>query len=337
MFWFRGLLSWLFMMPLLASGGNAQALDADWALFKSRFVQADGRVVAGSNADISHSEGQGVSMFLAMHYGDRETFQSIWRWTRATLQVRDDKLLAWRWTHATGVTDLNNATDGDIFVAWALLRSYRKWGDPAELISALEILHSIRERALRVTSRGTLVLPGLVGFDHDEGLMLNLSYWVFPAIAEFAQVDHTVQWNAVRDSGLRLLEEGRFGRWGLPVDWMYLGKPLTPAGKARFSYDAVRVPLYLAWARLDNEPTSEPFKAFWRYFKGAQFLPAWTDVRDDSVDSYNASVGIQAISQLVLRNASASVLPLPPLDERQDYYSAILLLLAKTAFAEIVP
>lgn len=312
-----------------------QALDADWVLFKSRFVQADGRVVAGSTTDISHSEGQGVTMFLAVRYGDREAFQSVWRWTREKLQVRDDKLLVWRWTPGTAVTDINNATDGDIFVAWALLRSYRKWGDPAELTSALDILRSIRERALRVTSRGTLLVPGLVGFDQDEGLMLNLSYWVFPAIAEFAQVDHTAQWNAVRDSGLRLLEEGRFGRWGLPVDWMYLGKPLKPAGKARFSYDAVRIPLYLAWARLDTESTAEPFKAFWLHFKGAQFLPAWTDVRDDSIDSYNASVGIQAISQLLLRNASAPDLSWPPLDERQDYYSAILLLLTKTAFAEI--
>lgn len=337
MFWFRGLLSWLFLMPLLASGGNAQAVDTDWALFKSRFVQADGRVVADSKADISHSEGQGATMFLAARYGDRAAFQSVWRWTREKLQVRDDKLLAWRWAPGAGVTDLNNATDGDIFVAWALLRSYRQWGDPAELSAALEILRFLRERALRVTSRGTLLLPGLVGFDHDEGLMLNLSYWVFPAFAEFALVDNAAPWNAVRDSGLRLLQEGRFGRWGLPVDWMYLGKPLKPAGKARFSYDAVRIPLYLAWARLDHDSTTEPFKAFWRYFKGAQFLPAWTDVRDDSIDSYNASLGIQAITQLVLRDASVPGLPLPPLDERQDYYSALLLLLTKTAFAEIVP
>lgn len=336
MSWFRGLLSWLLAIPLLVSGVSAQAQDTDWALFKSRFVQADGRVADSGDGGISHSEGQGVTMFLAVRYDDRDTFKNVWRWTREHLQVRDDKLLAWRWTPGSGVTDSNNATDGDIFVAWALLRAYRRWGDASALDAAMAILRSLRERALRLTSRGMLVLPGLSGFDHDEGLMVNLSYWVFPAFTEFAQVDAASQWASVRDSGLRLLEEGRFGRWGLPVDWVYIGKPLKPAGKARFGYDAVRVPLYLAWARLDNDARTGPFKSFWLYFKGAQFLPAWTDVRDDSIDSYNASAGMEAIVRLTLRDTAATRLPLPPLDERQDYYASILLLLTKAAFSEIV-
>src|SRR5476649_908231 len=104
-----------------AVGGSLHAPEF-WQAYKSRFVTPAGRVVDTANKNISHSEGQGYAMLLAVAAGDRATFNLVWDWTRANLMVRDDSLLAWRWQpdERPAVADINNATDGDLLVAWAL-------------------------------------------------------------------------------------------------------------------------------------------------------------------------------------------------------------------------
>ena len=49
-------------------------------------------------------------------------FETIFTFTRVELLIRDDGLAAWRWDPAATprVTDINNATDGDILIAYAL-------------------------------------------------------------------------------------------------------------------------------------------------------------------------------------------------------------------------
>ncbi|WP_239514610.1 glycosyl hydrolase family 8, partial [Klebsiella pneumoniae] len=75
----------------------------------------------------------GYGMLLAVAAGARAAFERIWGWTRANLMVRSAALAAWRWApdHRPGVSDMNNATDGDILVAWALTEAAEAWGEPA--------------------------------------------------------------------------------------------------------------------------------------------------------------------------------------------------------------
>ena len=334
MAWVKWLSSWILALPILLASMQAGASASDWVLFKERFVRPDGRVVDTGNASVSHTEGQGITMLLAERNGDRDTFDAVWLWTQSHLQVREDKLLAWRWTASEGVADKNNATDGDLFVAWALLRAHRRWSQPEHLVAAREIMQAIRLKVVRVTSRGMVLLPGVEGFTKPDGTVINLSYWVFPALQAFAQADPSPEWKALQESGLHLLLEARFGRWGLPADWTMLGDKMTPAPEPRFGYDAVRIPLYILWAQLETQISLKPFQDYWDYFKGAQFLPPWTNVVDNSVDSYNASLGIRSIARMTLAFPKLSSLDLPPLDSSQDYYSAVLLLLTKMALAE---
>ena len=113
----------------MALGGtlNAQL----WMNYRSRFVSDNGRVVDTANNMISHSEGQGYGMLLAVAARDRAGFERIWNWTRANLMVRDDQLIAWRWepNARPAVADMNNATDGDILVAWALAEAAEQWSE----------------------------------------------------------------------------------------------------------------------------------------------------------------------------------------------------------------
>ncbi|HYR05476.1 MAG TPA: glycosyl hydrolase family 8 [Gallionella sp.] len=329
-------LLWLAAFSAILASTDIGATEADWVLFKQRFLQPEGRIVDTGRDGISHSEGQGVAMLLAVHHDDRTAFDTIWQWTRQNLQVRDDKLLAWRWSPKDGVTDKNNASDGDLFMAWALLRAHRKWQNPDYLSAATETIWAIRRQLLRKTSRGTVLLPGTDGFDKPEGMTINLSYWLFPAIRDIAQSDPAPEWQELQQTGTRLLLEGRSGRWGLPADWITLGQKMIPASgfPPRFGYDAVRIPLYLLWDKRETAELLQPFKDYWGYFKGAGFLPAWASLTDDSIDSYNASPGIRGIVQLTLSYPELYAVRLPALDGAQDYYSAVLLLLAKVMLVE---
>lgn len=341
------LLGWLLAMPAaaLTCFGDAAGQE-DWNRYKARFISAEGRLIDTGNQNISHSEGQGFGLRLALFFEDRETFAKIWGWTRDHLYVRNDRLAAWRWRpdQTEPVEDRNNATDGDILIAWALGQAGRQWQEPAYLDEARAIAAEIRRKLLRETPYGLLLLPGADGFDREEGLILNPSYWVFPALDELAALNPPADaWLALRETGLKLLEEARFGRWNLTPDWVVwnAGFALPADFKPRFGYDAIRVPLYLVWG---SGSLSDPqqlhrllnrFLGFWENFVGAPFVPDWTDLSNDAVSSHDAPAGIKAVialTRFVARSErEAAFLSLPPLDDQADYYSASLSLLARAA------
>jgi endoglucanase len=322
------------LFPFLLAMHNVQA-EADWQRFQADYIDPSGRVIDSGNKGISHSEGQGFVMLLATHYRDQAVFDTLWQWTQDHLQVRDDKLLAWRWEAEAGaVTDRNNASDGDLFVLWALYRAAELWNIPTYADAARALSADVRAQLVRQSSHGLVLIPGENGFIHaDDSLTLNLSYWVFPALRDLQkyEAEHAETWRALFDNGLQLLENARFGRWQLPPDWLRTGDLLKPESelfKPRFAYDAIRIPLYLIWAGAGTPARLQVYQEFWRFFSDAPFIPAWTDLSDDSVDSYNAPAGIRAV--IALSNGGAW----PELAQSADYYSAVLLLLSRAAQRE---
>ena len=317
-------------MPLAA------AADPDWETFRQAFVQGEGRVVDTGQAGISHSEGQGFAMIFAVHYGDRPSFDRLWQWTKRNLQVRDDALLAWKWETQGGVTDRNNASDADLLVAWALIRAGDKWRQPEYTAAGKRIAQDVRAKLLKRVAHGLVLLPGLEGFDRPEGTTINLSYWIFPAFRDLARVDPAPEWDELSKAGITILGYSYFGRWRLPPDWLKLGERVMPGGQPpeRFSYDAVRIPIYLLWSRLDSDALIKPYRDFWGHFAGARDLPAWTNLKDDSVDSRGAEAGIRAVAKVVGDYPRTSAGSLPPLARGQSYYSSALLLLCKIALRE---
>lgn len=316
------------LLPAIVMGVSRQ--DPAWAAYQQRFVSADGRVIDSFNGAISHSEGQGYGLLLAVNYRDRDSFERIWAWTRKNLQVRDDALLAWKWEPQAGkATDLNNATDGDLLVAWALLRAAKLWQVPQWRDEAVKLLQTVRKQLLRDTVFGPALLPGMVGFEAADSLTLNLSYWVFPAFADFAEADGA-QWRQVGQTGFTLLEKARFGRWKLPPDWLKLSGDKLEVQQSldrRYGYNALRIPLYLVWAGQRDARYLEPFLNFWSWFDGARFVPAWTDLGNDSVDGWNAPPGIRATMALARRKAL-------PTENDDHYYPATLGLLSRMAQKE---
>src|SRR5262249_48667720 len=156
----------------------------------------------------SHTEGQGWAMLFAESFDDRVTFDRIWHWTRDKLQRGDNALFSWRWDPSGDkpIADINNATDGDTLIAWALARAAQRWKAPEYRAAARRIVIDIREKLIIKVAGKLVLLPGVDGFKHDDGrVMLNPSYYIFPALFEFQRLDASPQWARVRHDGLALL------------------------------------------------------------------------------------------------------------------------------------
>jgi endoglucanase len=335
MTWKAYLRLWILSLALiLIFTSNAFASD-EWAQFKSAYIE-NGRVIDKAQSSITHTEGQGMALLLAVQNDDPQTFAKIWEWTQQNLQVREDKLFAWSWSASNGINDKNNASDGDLFIAWALSKAYKKWGEPRYLFAAIQVSQSIREKLLRKTNKGTVLLPGAMGFEKSEYLKLNLSYWVFPAISELSNLDPASEWEELRLTGLNLIQEARFGKWQLPPDWIKLeGEKISPVDGDQFGYDAVRIPLYLIWGEQATPSSIKPFQNFWGSFTGKPLLPAWVNVNTGEMAKYNASAGFQSIAAMTIAYPNLESTQLPSFNPSQGYYSSMLSLFTKMALEDL--
>ncbi|WP_417580874.1 glycosyl hydrolase family 8 [Pelagibacterium sp.] len=231
--------------------------DDEWQAYQDAYVGDDGRVVDVFNDNISHSESQGYGMLLAALVQDRPAFERIWSFTRTELMIRDDGLAAWRWDPVADphITDVNNATDGDILIAYALALAGNGWGVPEYVQRATEITRTVGETLLAEVDGLQVILPGTEGFsaaDRSDGPVVNPSYWVFEAFPVLAELTPEIDWMDIQQDGLALLE--RLTNDGMPpADWVSLSDDTpTPASDfpPEFGYNNVRVPLYLIRAGL---------------------------------------------------------------------------------------
>lgn len=332
---------------VLAQSSDNPAADlaaGAWLLYQHKFVQEDGRVIDNRAGAISHSESQGYGMLMAVIADDRSTFDRIWAWTRANLIVRQDGLAAWRWDPKADphITDLNNATDGDLLMAWALQKAGQKWNDPAYTGEALRIVDAIVLNATVATDHGRILLPGASGFrasDQPDGPVVNLSYWIFPALGDLGQLTGRFPGRDLIDSGLQILRTARFGPARLPPDWVSLAEATPrPASQypSQFGYDAIRVPLYLAWYSRDYPDILEVFAEHWR-----QFGPASMSVVELATATRISPMpdpGYRAVALLV--DCSLGRRPDPSEfndTTSQDYYPSTLHVLSLMAIAERYP
>jgi endoglucanase len=315
----------------------------DWFEFKRRYLAPDGRVIDTGNNNTTHTEGQGLGMLFAVAFNDPQAFDSILLWTARHLRRSNDTLHAWRYQPNLPypVADWNNATDGDLFIATALLRASRKWGRPDHAQAAAGIARDVLKLLVREAGPWTVLLPGVEGFDFADNVTVNPSYYVFPAMSELAEVAPSPVWARLQDHGRKIMEQGRFGQWRLPPDWLRVSKEdgsliPHPRWPARFSYDAIRVPLWLAWSGFPGSPVNE---AYTTWTEAHPNTPAWVDLHTDAMASYPAPPGMQAVARIATAAQQSlgkpSIMPsFPSLRTSPDYYSAALVLLSRLAWQE---
>lgn len=319
----------IIIVSFWAQVGLAQ--QSDWDIYKTRFVSNNGRVIDTYNKKISHSEGQGWGMLFAEANNDQHSFDLIWSWTRKNLARTDSFLFSWRYDPQLrpAVKDPNNASDGDILIAWALQRAAKRWNDRNYETASAAIRADIHHHLVKDFGGFTVLLPGLTGFSGKESIDINLSYWVIPALISFAIEEPQLNWSKLVTDGQKLLAASRFGSHNLPSDWIRLSDKgeLTPSPNwpARFSYDAVRIPMYFIWGSALTNELRQPFADFW---KNNELILPWVDVVTGEKASYTASAGIKAVRSLVYNDLTfVNQSPLA----NDDYYSTSLLMLSKLA------
>lgn len=332
------LLFWTLLLVCWPADGKA----VDWSTYKQSFISADGRVMDLFQNSISHSEGQGYGLLLALMNDDRPTFDNLLKWTTENLQVRRDALFAWSWgQRANGdwnIIDYNNASDGDILIALALLKAEERWNHPPYREAATRIVRDIRAHLGLTQHDYQLITPAYFGFNGKESHAFNTGYLILPAFAVFARVDEPGFWKRTLRDSERLLEKSFFSSLKLPADWVTMARGHVTVDSSRspyFGHEAIRVPLYLAWHG-DRERIAM-FSDYLKFIERAGYLPDRVNLIDGSVDVDEAPGGFYAImglcaerlgqgaaAQKLLQEAASKVAREP-----KHYYSNTLYLLAR--------
>ena len=329
---------------------------SQYIAYKALFIDG-GRVIDTGNDNVSHSEGQGYGMLFAVAADDKDTFDALWHWTKRTL-MRDDGLFSWRYrpcadNSASCIDDPNNASDGEILIAWALLRANEKWGTGAYLEDARNIVSAVEQKLLVTNKNSVVLLPGEYGFldEHtgDTSVQLNLSYWVFPAITDLASISTTPSlWEELYQSGITLLSRMQFSSYQLPSDWVRFTPNTTDEDNKigtlsldnvispEFGFNAIRIPLQLAWSprfrddAILTEKLIAPYFAWWAMTP----TPATVNLLSEETAEYEMSKGMQSVKLAVnslVGTEEQHGTNWPTINRNMDYYSASLTLLSMLA------
>lgn len=317
----------------------------EWNRYRARFV-ASGRVIDDANGNISHSEGQGYGMLLSVLANDPATFDAMWSFVRTNLLIRDDGLIAWSWdpNARPNVTDVNNASDGDVLVAYALLLGARQWDRPELAEAARKILAALTAHGVAKAGKDSILLPGVKGFAagaRPDAPVVNPSYMVFEAFALFSTLDGDKGvWSNLTKSGLTLIDQSRFGPARLVPEWVSLRDPTQPAladgFSAEYGYNALRIPLYLLRAGIGDRARLERFRTLWT--RNGQPAPAILDVKTGQPTHVLDDAGYAIIAAAL--SCALDGTPIPPALTQFNptlYYPSTLHLLGLALVREQYP
>lgn len=245
---------------------------SDWEAYRTRFIDDNGRVIDNANGNISHSEGQGYGLLLAFAADDRLTFEKIWAFTHTEFLIRDDGLAVWKWDPGATphVTDRNNATDGDILIAYALAKAGAAWQDQRYNQAARKLATAIGKVAIAKNDDSPFLLPGVKGFgqaDRRDGPVVNLSYWIFEALPVLGGLAPEYDWSGVWREGIALVQQATAGRFHLPAEWLSIRTRMQPrlaeGFEPEFGYNSLRIPLYLLRAEMADMAWLKTLKQRW--------------------------------------------------------------------------
>lgn len=321
----------------------------EWAAFVARYVDGNGRVIDIEQNAISHSEGQSYGMLLAVMADDRAVFDSILHFTFMNMRHRRDALVSWSYDprEMEPITDPNNATDADILIAYALLAAADKWQEPRYKSLADPMIADIGRLLLDASGELVLVRPAAFGFDrsaHQDGPVVNLSYYVYGALLAFADIDDRYPFFRAWQSGLLMTERAVAVSGGYAPDWISMrsdraGLPAQDF-KAKSSYDAVRIPLYMMLGGQVPTRYLKPFDRAWNI--AGNMAPVEFDLSAGRRIMDMRDSGYRAIAALTACAVRDQPLPADLLSFRPStYFSSALHLLslatARTYYPQCLP
>ena len=317
-----------------------------WHSFKERFVESNGRVIDRMNGDISHSEGISYGMFFAVTYGDKETFDKIFNWGEINLPKNQYGLYSWKWgknqDNNWGILDSNNATDGDMWIAYSLLLAYEKWNDINYLNKAKELIYYIKENTIVTLEKKSFLLPGAYGFFKNDHMKINPSYYILFIFDKFSIYDHDPIWKNVVTDSIDMFKQSALGQLGIHPDWIKLStydmKYQVLPLESKYSYDAIRTPLFLAhYYQLTKNPEVYNllygYKTLMAYIKRSGRVIYQIDLLSEKILFKTPALGYYAVYDYLFKvfgfqppEEFKSKIEKGVMYEKKDYYSFSLIL-----------
>ncbi len=317
----------LFIMLLSVS------LYADWDEYKSRFIQDDGRVIDKRNGNITHSESIGYTLYFAYKFNDDKTFDKVYSWYQDNLGKNRYGLIGWKWgedsNSSWGILDHNNASDGDIWIAYDLLLMAQRRGDDQLKAEALSLIVAIKEHLIIEYKGKLFLLPGKEGFKKSDHTILNPSYYRFDIFEAFSIVDPDGPWKALSRDGEWLLHQAVFSSLELHSDWITIDENLTTklTKTMSFGYDAIRIPLNIMQSTLPTKiDLLQSYKRYVDMMRGA--LPLGTvELEKGSISLYDFCYGHLAIYNMISsKPLFAKKLKRMMQEDKDNYYAYTLYL-----------
>ena len=320
-----------------------------WLAWRAVHMDPSGRVIDNLQDGISHSEGQGYAMVLASAFNDHSAFEALWNWTRNNLQKRsDDKLIAWKWDPASpdAPADINNASDGDLFVAWGLLRGAQTFGNQSYLDAARAIaadLDRVCIKPMPGRPDWAILIPGAHGFMYDgsEKITMNLSYAFHRPMRALAREFDLPRIELASATNRAIVD--RMCEFGLPPDWLDVwptGMAPPEERPAVYGYEALRIPLFEIWSGRPSAPVVR--RAAELYARDIEDggavggTPTRAELAGQHVLEWSRDPGYAALRSATMCSYDTGVRPtgVTPFDPNQNYYPATLHMLAMVAGIE---
>jgi endoglucanase len=267
----------LLIGALLTSGlyftsqqNNKSLIKNLWENYKKEYIDPNSfRVVDKQKDGITTSEGQSYGMLMSVWMDDKVTFDKIWEWTQNNLQKPNTNSFSWLWgKNPKGEYKVlaeqggdNVATDGDIDIAFSLIKASKKWNNPQYLASAKLIMNDIWTNEVIITKNGKYLLAAndLEKKYNKTEVLVNPSYFNTAAFHEFAKVSMEDNWNRLAADSYEFLEKSSESNLDfdksafLPPDWILVNidnGAVKPTGNkdfsSRYSYDSARIPWRVA-------------------------------------------------------------------------------------------
>jgi endo-1,4-beta-D-glucanase Y len=324
---------------LLTPLGLATRAAPLWEAWKATYMASNGRVIDRLQQEASHSEGQGYGMLLATEFGDEPAFRLMFDWAELNLAMRGDGLMAWRWLPnvADPVPDRNNASDGDLFIAWALVRAAERFNSRQFLDRAIITTLSLSEQCIVANPNDPnrlLFLPAVHGFSRDGVVSINPSYYMPLAMREVASATGVSSLAICADHGEALLVD--VAASGLVPDWIDIsasGWVPSVRMSANTGYEALRVPLFLIWSGAQRHPAVQQAATIYnRTVQPGVPVPTVLEPVSGVVLESSSDAGYRALAGLVTCSGRGSIgAEIPPFNTRQPYYPATLQLFTMIA------
>ena len=225
-----------------------------------KFIINDSYVIDPYNHNRVTSESQGYGLLYAYVSNNEKLFENMWKWTKNHLR-RKDALFSWNYNNA--VVDKNNATDGDLLIAYALLKASQKWNRPDYKKEAEKIIASLKRLTLEINGNYVL-MPSEYGFVKDTGIFVYPSYYI-PFVFEYLSENGDFLWKKMNT------QRKSFDKISDKMLFSFFDKKFFRLDTV--SMDAYRLILY---SYLNGENVTEYKKIFTSvdlYFKKNGFIP----------------------------------------------------------------